>query len=139
MLSEALEKMPHSGSMQLIEEILSATDDEIHCRATDHRGADYPLRIDRELHTSALIELGAQAAAVHTSLHGIGAAHTGLVVALGNVEFFRDTVSDTAPLEVRARLRQSVGDAANYGFEVADSLGTLISGEVLLRMQRNDG
>ena len=137
MLTEALDRMPHRGRMRLIDTILSADKRSIVCRATDHRPDDYPLRIDGVLIPAMLIEIGAQAAAAHTSIHGIGAAHTGLVVALSNVEIRRDTVSDDAPLDARAEVRQVIGDSARYRFEVSDAEGLLVTGEVLLQMWRH--
>lgn len=136
MLREALARMPHSGPMRLIEEIVSADGREILCIARDHRAQSYPLRLDGELHACVLVELGAQAAAAHTSLSGIGGAHTGLVLAFSNVEVFRDRVAGDQPLTVRAGRRQSLEDAATYRFEVIDRAGTVVAGDVLLSLQR---
>ncbi len=136
MLHKALKRMPHAGPMRLIERIVSADDREILCIARDHRVASYPLRLDGELHACILVELGAQAAAAHTSLFGVGGAHTGLVLALGNVEVFRDRVTDDGLLTIRCERRQSLEDAASYRFEVIDGAGILVAGDVLLNMQR---
>ncbi len=136
MLHEALKRMPHSGPMRLIEEIVSADAIEILCIARDHRAQSYPLRLDGELHACVLVELGAQAAAAHTSLSGIGGAHTGLVLAFSNVEVFRDRVAGDQKLTVRAGQRQSLENAARYRFEVMDRAGTVIAGDVLLSLQR---
>ena len=136
MLSEAFERMPHVGPMRLIDEIVSADASEILCIARDHRAASYPLRLDGVLHSCALVELGAQAAAAHTSLFGVGTAHTGLVLTLSNVEIFRNGVAGDDPMTVRGEQRQSLGDAASYRFEVIDGIGTVIAGDVLLSLQR---
>jgi predicted hotdog family 3-hydroxylacyl-ACP dehydratase len=82
------------------------------------------------------VELGAQAAAAHTSLFGVGGAHTGLVLAFGNVVVFRERVAGEGPLTVRAERRQSLEDAARYRFEVMDRTGTVVAGDVLLSLQR---
>jgi len=128
--------MPHAGKMRLIGEIVSADADQILCIAHDHSCASYPLRLDGVLHACALAELGAQAAAAHISLTGIGGTHTGLVLALSNVEVFRDRVEDDVPLSVRGACRHSHEDAASYRFEVMDGAGTIIAGDVLLSLQR---
>ncbi|MEL7088565.1 MAG: phosphotransferase, partial [Planctomycetota bacterium] len=73
--------MPHKGPMQLIGAITHMDDNTIHAEPTDHTAPDFPLRIDGKLYTSALVELGAQAAAAHASIHGVGGAHAGLVLA----------------------------------------------------------
>ena len=136
MLSDAFERMPHSGPMRLIDKIVSADASRIICIARDHNMASYPLRLDGVLHICTLVELGAQAAAAHTSLFGTGGAHTGLVLALSNVEVLVDRVVDSTPLTVRAERRQALDDAAKYHFEVMGESGMMISGDVLLSLQR---
>ncbi|MDT8344645.1 MAG: hypothetical protein RQ752_09450 [Thermohalobaculum sp.] len=137
MTEQALRQMPHAGTMRLLAEVLSADPDRIRCRATDHRAAGYPLRIAGVLHAAALVEIGAQAAAAHASLHAIGAAHTGLVLTLGNVVLARGTVGDDGPLTARAERIAAHDAAASYRFEVADDAGCIVSGELLLSMQRS--
>lgn len=134
---EAFARMPHTGAMRLIAEILAADPDRVHCRATDHRAPTYPLRIDGVLHAAALIELGAQAAAVHASHYAVGAAHTGLVLALGNVALFRDTVGATDRLDARAERIAAHDDAATYRFSVGDRDGPIVTGDLLLSMRRS--
>lgn len=136
MLHEALKRMPHAGRMRLIGEILAADDARIEALATDHSSISYPLRIGGVLYPAVLIELGAQAAAAHSSIHGVRAAHVGLVVAVSHVEIARDEVTGNSPLQVRADMLQMVGDAARYWFQVADGAGPLVRGEVLLQMQK---
>jgi predicted hotdog family 3-hydroxylacyl-ACP dehydratase len=135
-MHEAFKRMPHAGPMRLIDQIVSADASEILCVARDHGIASYPLRFDGALHPCALVELGAQAAAAHMSLFGIGGAHTGLVLALQNVEVSVDRIADDAPLTVRAKQCQMLDDAARYQFEVIDGTGTVVTGEVLLSLQR---
>ena len=139
MLDEALRRMPHAGPMRLIEAVLSADPERVRCRASDHRGEDYPLRIDGVLHGAVLVELGAQAAAVHASLHAIGAAHAGLVLAFGNIDVRRDTVGHQGRLVATAERRALQDDSASYRFEVADEGGTIVTGELLLSMRRREG
>jgi predicted hotdog family 3-hydroxylacyl-ACP dehydratase len=135
-MHEAFKRMPHAGPMRLIDQVVSADAVEILCIAQDHSMASYPLRFDGVLHPCALVELGAQAAAAHTSLFGSGEAHTGLVLALQSVEVFVDRISDDAPLTVRAKQCQTLDDAARYQFEVIDGTGTVVTGDVLLSLQR---
>jgi predicted hotdog family 3-hydroxylacyl-ACP dehydratase len=136
MLTEALEKMPHAGPMRLIEEIVSASAEEIRCIARDHSADSYPLRLDKVLHCCTLVELGAQAAAAHTSLYGACGAHMGLVLAFRNVEVFRDRIEGDGPLTIWAEQRQSLEDAAQYRFEVMDRDGAVVAGDILLSLQR---
>ncbi len=136
MLRDALARMPHSGPMRLIDDVVSADEDGILCIATDHQAASYPLRIDGILHGCVLMELGAQAAAAHASLFGMSGAHTGLVLSFGNVEIRRDRVETKRQLTVRAWQLQSLDNASSYGFEVFDGADLVVAAEVLLSMQR---
>lgn len=136
MLREALERMPHSGRMQLIGEILCADEREIRCLAGDHRDPTYPLRLGGRLYSCTLVELGAQAAAAHTSLFGIGAAHTGLVLSLTGVVIGPDLVRSDERLAIRAELLESLDARALYRFEISDGNDRLVAGDVILGMQR---
>lgn len=139
MLAEALARMPHSGPMRLVGEILAADTDWVRCRATDHRAASYPLRIDGVLYGATMVEIGAQAAAVHASLFDIGGAHTGLILALSNIDIAMDVVDDDGPIEATAERISAHGDAANYRFAVKGGAGPIVSGELLLSMRRQTG
>ena len=57
----ALARMPHKGNMRLIDRVVSVSERQIHCIATPHNDATYPLRIDGTLFSACLVELGAQA------------------------------------------------------------------------------
>lgn len=131
--------MPHSGRMQLIGEIVATDKREIRCLATDHRAPSYPLRLGGRLYCCALVELGAQAAAAHTSLFGIGAAHTGLMLTLSNVAIGPDLVESDERLAVRAELLESFDAMALYRFAVSAGDERLVAGEVMLGMQRRAG
>ena len=133
----ALERMPHRGPMQLIEAVLQADEDSVECRAKPHQASTYPLRVDGRLHNSALVELGAQAAAAHASLHGIGKAHVGLLLTLSNVEM-GDTDADQCEDAMTVRAIRLYGDAdsARYRLQVrrGDSQ-VILSGDAVLSMR----
>lgn len=133
-LETALERMPHRGAMRLIAEITTADETSISCRGTDHRGPAYPLRLDGKLHTATLAELGAQAAAAHASLFGMGAAHTGLVLSLSDVTIHRSQPQEAAPLDVTATRTTLLDEMAGYDFEIREGDGVLLSGSVLLSL-----
>jgi predicted hotdog family 3-hydroxylacyl-ACP dehydratase len=132
MLAEALARMPHSGAMRLIADIEYADEDGIRCKATDHAAPGYPLRLGGVLYAAALVELGAQAAAAHASLFGMGAAHTGLVLAIGDLALHRDRVDDPEPLGMAAQRLDQLDKAASYRFSVTQSAAPLVTGEILL-------
>ena len=132
----ALQRMPHRGEMLLIETVLEADEDSIRCQAKPHQTPHYPLRVDDKLPATALVELGAQAAAAHASLHGVGAAHVGLLLTLSGVEI--GTISpDAAPDGLHIYAWREHGDkrSARYRFEVQTMYAeTLLSGNAVLSM-----
>jgi predicted hotdog family 3-hydroxylacyl-ACP dehydratase len=133
---KAIDRMPQKGVMCLIEEVLSADETSIKCRAKDHRNAGYPLRIAGQLMTASLVELGAQAAAAHASLYCIGAHHAGMLLALHNVEIREPEggLAD-APLESSAERVHFNETGARYRFAVHYHSSEVLSGDAVLMMQ----
>ena len=76
------ELIPHAGSMCLLDTVERWDQDEIVCRASSHDDPDNPLSEDGRLAAVALVEYGAQAAAVHAALAGAG-------IGDGRCDFFR--------------------------------------------------
>ncbi len=136
MLLEALARMPHAGPMRLIAAIEAADEDRIRARATEHAAMDYPLRLDGVLYAAALVELGAQAAAVHASVFGMGAAHTGLVLAIGDLVLHRDRIETSAPLRITAERLDQLDSAAAYRLAVTQGHAPVVTGEILLSIVR---
>lgn len=133
---DAIARMPHKDVMCLIEEVLNADEASIRCRAKDHRHIDYPLRIGGQLMNVSLVELGAQAAAVHASLYGIGGHHAGLLLALHDVEVRRPDVGLTdAPLETTAERLHFDATGALYRFAVYDRKAEVVSGDAMLMIR----
>ncbi len=134
MLAEALARMPHRGAMRLIAAVEAADGAGIRCRATDHAPPDYPLRLDGVLYAAALVELGAQAAAAHASLFGMRAAHSGLILAINDLDLRCVHIADPAPLRMQAERRDQMEGAAAYRFAVSQHDTPLVTGEILLSM-----
>ncbi len=136
-LDAALARMPHEGAMLLLARVLEAGPEGLTAEARDHRGADYPLRRRGRLPTLALAELGAQAAAAHASLHGIGGAHVGLLLALRDLAAAAPEADALpAPLRVRAEALDRTGGGARYRFRVETAAGAdVLSGEALLAIR----
>ena len=132
---DALERMPHKGAMLLIERIEAIDATSIFCIASDHRAPDYPLRIAGRLSPASLVELGAQAAAAHASLHGIGDAHIGMVLALSRIELSRIVEIDASErMRIEAKQMQNATDGARYGFRVSLSGNPVVEGEATLQI-----
>jgi len=92
--------VPHRGSMCLLEEVLSADDDGIICRAISHRDGAHPLREDGCLSAVCGIEYAAQAMAVHGALRGKAAGGpqdgAGMLAAARHVVFNVERLDDIA-------------------------------------------
>ena len=61
-------RIPHQGSMCLLERVTAWDASQITCEASSHRAADNPLRAHGRLGASCGIEYAAQAMAVHGAL-----------------------------------------------------------------------
>jgi predicted hotdog family 3-hydroxylacyl-ACP dehydratase len=131
--------MPQKGVMLLLERIIACSEKSISCRAADHRQPDYPLRIDGKLMGVSLVELGAQAAAAHASMHGIGGHHAGLLMALRDVEVSLAD-GDAAAGRFAAHAEQLYFDegVARYRFSICDDNGEQIHGVAMLKMRAID-
>ena len=128
--------MPQKGAMLLLERILSADETAIQCLAKDHRGPDYPLRIGGALAPLSLVELGAQAAAAHASLFGIGGHHAGLLLALHNVEITAKNFLDgDERLTAGATQLYFDENGARYDFGVDLAGDIILSGQAMMRME----
>ncbi len=134
----AFERMPHEGAMRLVDRIIDADEDTLRCIARPHAAPDYPLRVGGVLHASALVEIGAQAAALHASLHAVGAAHAGLVLSLGEVELIEDDVRNDVPIEAEATRLAGEYNSARYRFWVTQGDTLLVHGNLLLSLQRTE-
>lgn len=73
-------RIPHQGSMCLLERVSAWDTQQIRCEASSHRDSDNPLRAHGRLGAACGIEYAAQAMAVHGALlaeSGAGAASLG--------------------------------------------------------------
>ena len=139
-VQDALDMMPQKGTMRLLERIVDANATAITCQARDHRHPDYPLRIDGKLMGVSLVELGAQAAAAHASLHGVGGRHAGLLLSLQDVIVdLQDGDTAIGCFVVQAEQLYFDEGVARYRFTVSDDRGERIRGEAMLKMRAIKG
>ena len=61
-------RIPHAGSMCLLDSVIAWSDSGVVCRASSHRQPANPLRSDGTLGVLAGVEYAAQAMAVHAAL-----------------------------------------------------------------------
>jgi len=126
-------RIPHAGSMVLLDIIVESEDRTILARTESHRRPDNPLRRDGQLHAIAGCEYGAQAAAVHGPLQaGPGAtARPGMIVSLREMRWTRVRLDDIGgPLEVRATRLMADTRQLAYAFALAHAGDTLVEGEL---------
>lgn len=130
---EICARLPHAGSMCLLEALESWDADSIVCRALSHRDAGNPLRSNNRLHAVNGVEYAAQAMALHGSL----LSAPGQKPAMGYLASVRDLalhVEDlaavAAPLRITAR--RLSGDSAGfvYDFEIHATDQLLLSGRI---------
>ncbi len=62
------ERIPHQGSMCLLEQVIDWNDERIVCQTGTHRQPDNPMRLEGRLGAACGIEYAAQAMAVHGAL-----------------------------------------------------------------------
>lgn len=133
---QALSHMPHSGPMRLIQQIVSANETSIQCVAVDHNAADFALRLEGVLYTVTLAELGAQAAAAHASLFTIRQNHTGLLVALQDLEPARQSIDNVPePLSIVAEQLHADANGSIYRFCINGDDTEVLTGQATLKMK----
>ncbi|MDM0045568.1 hydroxymyristoyl-ACP dehydratase [Variovorax dokdonensis] len=123
-------RIPHSGSMCLLERLDHWNADEIRCSTGTHRSADNPLRSSGGLMAPCAIEYAAQAMALHGGLLAAPgqAASAGYLASVRNVQFGQprlDTV--TGDLQVRASRLSGDERQVLYEFKVDDNSGRMLA------------
>lgn len=135
-------RIPHQGSMCLLDSVLEWSPQHLACRALSHRDPANPLRQFDRLGAACGIEYAAQSMAVHGALLAEAAGsggkpHPGMLISVRNVSLHVTRLDDIADdLIVRAE-RQS-GDASMllYAFSLhagdrllLDGRATVLLGE----------
>jgi len=137
-------RIPHRGSMCLLDEVVDWSTERIRCRTRTHSAADNPLRADGRLGVACGIEYAAQAMAVHGALsHEAAAAAAGapatgaatLVPAAGflagvrSVQFYVERLDDV-PGDLICQAVRVAGDSGSalYEFELRGADRPLLSG-----------
>ena len=124
-------RIPHQGSMCLLDAVESWNDTEIVCRASSHRLADNPLRAERSLGIANGIEYAAQTMAVHGALLENGGATpaAGFLTSVRDVQWRRARLDDVAG-DLTVRAERISGDEVNilYRFSVHAEGAILLSG-----------
>lgn len=129
-------RIPHAGSMCLLERLLAWDDRQVRCLATGHGDPAHPLRdAVLGLPSATAIEYAAQAMALHGALAGEAAAGTGVPTAptpgflasARQVELRVARLDEVAgPIDVQAERLAGDERQALYRFALHDASGRLL-------------
>ena len=123
-------RIPHSGSMCLLDRLESWTADAIHCTATSHVDPHNPLRTAGGLMAPNAIEYAAQAMALHGGLLATEGdpPSAGFLASARNVRLTVAQLDGIAgALQVRAQRLSGDARQVLYEFSVTDANGTLLA------------
>ena len=124
-------RIPHQGSMCLLDAVLDWDDARITCRATSHADPANPLRADGRLGAANGIEYAAQAMAVHGALLAgdDGTPRQGYLTSVRGVTLHVARLDDLAG-ELRVAAERLSGDANHilYQFSVSHAGRCLLEG-----------
>lgn len=127
-------RIPHQGSMCLLDAVAEWSPERIRCVAGSHRNPDNPLRDPDHggrLGAACGIEYAAQAMAVHGALLAgrDGAPRQGFLASARGVALNVDRLDDVAAdLDIVAERLSGDGNNILYGFEVRGDGRLLLSG-----------
>ena len=130
------QRIPHSGSMCLLERLEGWDAESIHCSTTTHSQADNPLRTDSGLLAANAIEYAAQAMALHGGLLAAEGStpSAGFLASARNVRLAVARLDDIEGA-LRVQARRLSGDERQilYEFAVnADDGRTLAEGRAVV-------
>ena len=130
-------RIPHQGSMCLLDAVLAWDSGQIHCRASSHRQPDNPLRAAARLGAACGIEYAAQAMAVHGALLAPEGAppRPGYLASVRSVQLAVDRLDDL-PQDLDIVAERLSGDEHNilYHFRVEYAGNLLLSGRAAVML-----
>ena len=128
--NEIMSRLPHSGSMSLLHEVIQADDHSLTALANSHLDIDNPLRLEDKIATVNGIEYAAQAMAVHGSLLS-DAPQAGYIASVRNIEIKVPQLPETqAPLMIKVEQLMSNENGFTYQFHISCEQQLLISGKI---------
>jgi predicted hotdog family 3-hydroxylacyl-ACP dehydratase len=128
-------RIPHQGSMCLLDRVESWDQESIVCRSGSHRAPDHPLRAHGRLGAACGIEYAAQAMAVHGALlaPAASAPKAGFLVSVRGVQVNVVRLDDLAEdLLIRASLIMSSESNLLYQFSVVAAGRMLLEGRAAI-------
>lgn len=134
-------RIPHQGTMCLLDRVLEWDNEHIRCEATSHRLPDHPLRAHGRLGAACGVEYAAQAMAVHGALmaelsvgtSGASAPRAGYLAGVRSVTLYVERLDTVAgPLSVVAQRVTGDDNTVLYSFTVAAGTQTLLGGRAMV-------
>jgi len=134
-------RIPHQGSMCLLDAVLAWDHEHIRCQAGSHRSPDHPLRAHGRLGAACGVEYAAQAMAVHGALVGESRDSTGgttpprggYLAGMRNVTLHVDRLDTVdAPLSVHAQRITGDDNTVLYSFSVQAGERPLVTGRAMV-------
>ena len=138
---EIARRIPHQGSMCLLDAVLAWDEDGISCEATSHTAAENPLRAYGRLGAACGVEYAAQAMAVHGALVGESQAggagnappRAGYLAGTRGVTLHVDRLDAIAgPLSVKAQRITGDDNTVLYSFSLQSGEQTLLGGRAIV-------
>ena len=138
---EIARRIPHQGSMCLLDRVLAWDKDLIRCEASSHSAPDHPLRAHGRLGAACGVEYAAQAMAVHGALvaqaesgeGGSAAPGLGYLASMRSVTLHVQRLDTIAgPLSVNAQRITGDANTVLYSFSVQAGAQTLLSGRAVV-------
>jgi predicted hotdog family 3-hydroxylacyl-ACP dehydratase len=133
-------RIPHQGSMCLLDSVTAWDDQHIRCQASSHQALDHPLRAHGRLGAACGVEYAAQAMAVHGALMAEAEAQaghtpprTGYLASVRGVNLHVDRLDTVAgPLTVSAERITGDANTVLYSFVVQANAKILLSGRAVV-------
>lgn len=136
---ELCQLLPHAGDMCLLDEVIAWDEEQILCRADNHRDVANPLRYEGRLPAWCAIEYAAQAMAVHGGLLGAKAKSKpklGFLGSVRDVKLFVERLDDIdSALEIRAVKQLADASHSLYELHVSAAGRELMSGRAAVFLQ----
>lgn len=134
------QRIPHQGSMCLLDEVAHWDAQHITCRASSHQAPGNPLRAHGRLGAACGVEYAAQAMAVHGALMGEALAgngntppRAGYLASVRSVSLLVDQLdTEPGPLTVSAERLTGDDNTALYSFELQAGAKVLLHGRAVV-------
>lgn len=127
--------IPHGEAMCLLDQVTGWDEYRLSATTASHRREDNPLREKGRLDTVALVEYGAQAAAVHAALQqsGLGEVRPAYLGAIKKLRLFtRDVDTSVAELQIQAQCVLNNDNGAIYDIRASAKGNDLMAGRIVL-------